>query len=107
MYVSKQELEAARIELSAIGFKAALRKLCRMNKGWDEQTAITHLAQYTRNVSEIFIQAKTRGVPSYMAGEVVKALRAGGVIFYKHQLRPTAEIIRKHAEVTKYQSSIG
>ncbi|MCD1413754.1 hypothetical protein IOC51_06850 [Vibrio parahaemolyticus] len=104
MKISKQAFEDARVELSALGFKAALNQLQRKT-GWDEDTAIRYLSKQTANIEEVFIQAKKRGVKSYLVDKLIKALAAKGVVFYKHQLYPPKLIIENHALEKIYKAS--
>ncbi|EOD9553499.1 hypothetical protein ACJ7RV_002623 [Vibrio parahaemolyticus] len=102
MKIPKEDFEDARIELSALGFKASLRRLC-LKMEWDEYEAIYYLSHTTKSIDEVFIRAKKFGLPDYMVNGVIDALSKKGLIYYRHQLRPTREIIENHALMKIYQ----
>lgn len=95
MKLTEQQIREARIDLAAVGFRAAITNLVR--KGMHESDVIPYLSRETKNIEEVFIQAKTGGVPNYLVGAVLAALKKKGVIFYKHQLSPTYEVVESHA----------
>ncbi len=103
MNISRKLFEAARVELSAMAFNAALRHLCRKT-GWDEKEAILYLCMQTGNIEEVFIQAKEHGTPTYLVNQVINALAKKGVVFHKHQLRPNVLIIENHAMDKTYRA---
>ncbi|HCH4149616.1 hypothetical protein [Vibrio parahaemolyticus] len=63
MRIPKHIFEESRVELSAIGFKAALNQLQRKT-GWDEDTAIRYLSKQTANIEEVFMPkvAASKGI---------------------------------------------
>ncbi|MGD1335016.1 hypothetical protein ACP6H1_21615 [Vibrio harveyi] len=95
MKLTKEQINEARIDLASMGFKAAVTQLVR--RGMRENEAIKYLAKETGNIEEVLITATERGLPSYLVTKVISALKKKGVIFYKHQLSPTYEIIEGHA----------
>ncbi|MGD1467795.1 hypothetical protein [Vibrio harveyi] len=95
MKLTKEQINEARIDLASMEFKAAVTQLVR--RGMRENEAIKYLAKETGNIEEVLITATERGLPSYLVTKVISALKKKGVIFYKHQLSPTYEIIEGHA----------
>ncbi|MGD1502621.1 hypothetical protein ACP6H7_00620 [Vibrio harveyi] len=95
MKLTKEQIREARIELAAMGFKAAITQLVR--RGMREKEAIKYLANETENIEEVIITATKRGLPSYLVTKVISALKKKGVAFYKHQLSPTYEVVEGHA----------
>ncbi|EHJ9961329.1 hypothetical protein RA813_002418 [Vibrio parahaemolyticus] len=106
MKIPKHIFEESRVELAAMGFRAALN-LLRRKTDWDEVVSIRYLAKQTKNIEEVFFQAKDYGVPNYLIEDVIKALDKKGVRFYKHQLSPTLLIIENHALEKIYRASNG
>ncbi len=103
MNISRKLFEAARVELSAMAFNAALRHLCQKT-GWDEDEAIRYLTEQTGTIEEVFIKAKDSGTPYCLVDHVIKALAKQDVVFYKYQLKPTVLIIENHAMDKAYRA---
>ncbi|HHY0551856.1 TPA: hypothetical protein ACVU5P_004175 [Vibrio parahaemolyticus] len=95
MLRDKDALISARKELGAIGFNAAVRKVCFAEKCKAEDV-YTQLSKAININDVIFFEAKKYGLPEYLVDEVLEFFNAKGLRFFRHQLWPTKTLIKQH-----------
>lgn len=90
---NKNKFNDARREVAAVGFNAAVRHLCRVNKCTENDVFTMFAKELDANVIH-FIEAKKYGVPGYLIDEVLEVINSkGSVKFFRHQLWPNKQMV--------------